>query len=214
VFWQHDGLVRSTSVNIALTVWLTASIGIWLLGVAFAGAPYVPYPNAFTLLLIYGPWLVLLVVIVSNWGQRHGVRAAKPAALLLGALIGFLILLFPHRGLAKERFFNAVLSSCQVRHGVERVLWQGIPAFDGNVRRFRAKSAADKRLVDCVSQGAGFVVTDLICPGESPWPEGGSALEVSFGTSHTIPAEHFFDIVHYEFAGRTRKPTAIREQCP
>lgn len=206
--------MKGATLNIALTIWLAASVGIWLLGIAFAGRLFLPYPNPFTLLLVYGPWLALLVVMVSNWGRRHDVRVAKPAALSVAALIALTILLYPVRDVAKERYFNAVLSSCQDQYEVENVSWEDVPAFDGNVRRFRARSDADRHLITCVNRRAGFLMVDLICPGESPWADATNALEISFGTFHGIPAEHFFSVVHYDFGAANARPTATAEQCP
>lgn len=123
---QHLSGMKSTAFKITLGIWLAASVGFWLFGFSSFGW-YLPRPGPWTLFLVYGPWLVLLVLLVADWGRRREVVAAKRAAIFVAALIALSIALYPQRDVVKERYFRAVLSSCQASQGGE-IVWEDVPA--------------------------------------------------------------------------------------
>jgi hypothetical protein len=211
---RHSQAVTRAPLKIGLRIWLALSVTTWLIGIWFAGGFYIPRPNLQTLLVIYGPWIVPLALVASAWGQRNQIRWAKPAALTLAAIAALLISLGPQHAAAKEKYFNAVLASCQSGAGVGRIQWTDIPSYDAGVQRYVATDAPDQRVIECVRQRAGLLIRQVACPGKAASPAAVSALEVTSGNEHGPGEARFFEVTHFRFtdATTTAKPTDAR--CP
>ena len=62
----------------------------------------------------------------------------------------------------KERYFNYVSASCSETHGLGQIPWRNVPAFDGTVEQFVARSAREVAVRDCIKQWAGVIMTDRV----------------------------------------------------
>lgn len=206
--------MRVLPLKIALAVWLALSASGWVFGMVRLGGAYLPYPAVGAVLLLYAPWLVLLVVAADRWGQRRGAPAARPVAIALAALIAAALASYPYWAIPKERYFDAVLSSCQAEHGVATVTWEDVPAFDANVRIFRARTAVHRRLIACVNRRAGLLIDDLACRGGESRGGANAALEIASGNAHTLQQQRFFDVVRYDYPGAASVPLGSAEWCP
>src|SRR5690606_9638609 len=145
---------------------------------------YIPRPNLQTLLVIYGPWIVLLALAANGWGQRNQIRWAKPAALTLAAVAALLISLGSQHAVAKEKYFNAVLASCEGGVGVGRIQWADMPSCGRGGKRYVATDARVEQETEWVRPRAGLLVRQVNCPGEAASPAAVSALEVTSGNEH------------------------------
>ena len=178
------------------------------------GGPYLPYPAVGAILLLYAPWLVLLVVAAHRWGRNRRAPAARPVAISLAALFAAALASYPYWAIPKERYFEAALSSCQAEHGVPTTRWEDVPAFDASVRIFRARTASDRRVIDCVNRRAGLLIDDIACRGGESHGGANGALEITWGTTHTVQQERFFDVVRYDYPGAANVPLGSVEWCP
>jgi len=211
---RHSEAVKRASLKIGLRIWLALSVTTWLIGIWFAGGFYIPRPNLQTLLVIYGPWIVLLALAANGWGQRNQIRWAKPAALTLAAVAALLISLGSQHAVAKEKYFNAVLASCQSGAGVGRIQWEDIPSYDAGVQRYVATDAPDQQVIECVRQRAGLLIRQVTCPGEAASPAAVSALEVTSGNEHGPGETRFFDVTHFRFTDAPATVNQTDARCP
>lgn len=94
-----------------------------------------------------------------------GYREARWPKIVAGAIaFGLLLYVFgaPFWHPIKERYFNYVAASCSETHGLRRMSWQEVPAFDAAVEWFVAKDEKELAVRDCIDRWAGFIITDRV----------------------------------------------------
>jgi hypothetical protein len=121
---------------------------------------------------------------------------------------------YPYWDVAKERYFEAALSSCQRQHGATTIAWEDVPAFDGSVRIFRARTDADRRLIGCVNRRSGILIDDIACRAGVSRGGANGALEITSGNAHTLQQERFFSVVRYDYPGDANVERGSVEWCP
>ncbi len=61
-----------SALNIGLAIWLALSLGWWMIVLAFEREDGSPSPlNLLAFLLLYAPWLLLLLVAAKDWRDRE-----------------------------------------------------------------------------------------------------------------------------------------------
>ncbi len=71
---QHDARMRG-AFNIGLAIWLALSLLWWMIVLGFPREDGLPSPRELpAFLLLYAPWLLLLLVAAKGWRDREGDR--------------------------------------------------------------------------------------------------------------------------------------------
>lgn len=94
-----------------------------------------------------------------------GYRAARWPKVVVGATaMGLIAYIFgaPFWHPFKERYFNYVTASCSETHGLGRIRWQEVPAFDAAVEWFVAKGEKELAVRDCIDRWAGPIMADRV----------------------------------------------------
>lgn len=62
----------------------------------------------------------------------------------------------------KERYFVSVVASCSAAHGLDRIPWQDVPAFDARIETFTAQTEQETAVRDCILRRAGAIMDDEV----------------------------------------------------
>lgn len=92
-------------------------------------------------------------------------RETRWPKIVVGTVAAGLLVTFvgaPRVGTAKEWYFNYVAESCSETHGLARIPWQWVPAFDASVERFVANSDQENAVLDCIDRWAGVIISDRV----------------------------------------------------
>jgi hypothetical protein len=126
-------------------------------------------------------------------------RSTRIAGIATGALIVCSFVAYGERYAIKEKYFNAVLSSCANWHNIRNVRWEFVPAFDAEVRDFRGHNESQIETIRCVDRWAGLIIDDVKDIDYNSTPRfRGEALQtaVSGQMLATRPPQRFFDVSH------------------